>query len=336
VDKGSGFCNKCGAPLRSPAPPGTAGQPRPETAGTRPAAPAAEPARPFPEKPPATPPAPAGETGRPPVSAAGAARPPAGSAGAGGPPAGKKRLLKTALVAAAVVVIIIVAAVLAGIVPGKEGPAANATPVPEAQNQTPGTTATTPAATQTTAPVATPSPAAPPATTVTATASPTVTPAASPTIAVNASANATANASVTVPATIPVTNPLVPLSVGQSAYDGKGMLTVHDFSFRDKISDPVPSYAVGRKYLIVNITYENLQQNGTVDVDLSMMRVLDGGGYPYGTVSDTHLANPWTGGSIPPGEQRSGNLLFVVPPQAMYLKLEYHVLDRVLALFQLT
>jgi len=114
-----------------------------------------------------------------------------------------------------------------------------------------------------------------------------------------------------------------PLSLGESAYDGKGTLTVNGISFRDKMSDPVPSYAVGRQYLIVNITYANLQQNETMDVDLSTMKVVDGGGYSYDPASDNALENAYTGRSILPAENRTGNLLFIVPPGAMFLKLEY-------------
>jgi len=113
------------------------------------------------------------------------------------------------------------------------------------------------------------------------------------------------------------------LALGGSAYDGKGTLTVHDYSFRNKMSDPVPSYAVGKQYLIVNITYANLQQNETVNADLSTMKVVDGGGYSYDPASDTALENAYTGTSILPGEERTGNLLFIVPPGATFLKLEY-------------
>jgi hypothetical protein len=111
---------------------------------------------------------------------------------------------------------------------------------------------------------------------------------------------------------------------------------VNGISFKDKMSDPVPSYAVGKQYLIVNITYENLQQNATMDVDLSTMKVVDGGGYNYDPASDTALENVYTGKSILPREKRTGNLLFIVPPGATFLKLEYSVANQNPLTFQLT
>jgi hypothetical protein len=146
----------------------------------------------------------------------------------------------------------------------------------------------------------------------------------------------TTNAPTTVTTTLSITDPSQLLSVGQSAYDGKGKLTVHDFSFKDKMSDPTPSYAIGKKYLIVNITYENLHRNETVDADLSMMKVTDGGGYPSEPVSDIMLENVYTGKSILPQEKRTGNLLFIVPPGVTYLKLEYSSGNQNRATFQLT
>ena len=131
------------------------------------------------------------------------------------------------------------------------------------------------------------------------------------------------NASVNVTKTLPITDPSKPLPIGQSAYDGKGNLTVTDVSFKDKMSDPTPSFAIGKQYLIVGITYENLQKNATLDADLSLMKVTDGGGYAFEPVSDIMLENPYTGKTIGPLEKRTGNLLFIVPPQATYLKLHY-------------
>jgi hypothetical protein len=159
---------------------------------------------------------------------------------------------------------------------------------------------------------------------------------ASPAATTNVSATATTNASAQVTPTLLITNSSQVLSVGQSAYDGTGNLTVNGFSFRDKMSDPTPSYAIGKQYLIVNITYENLNQNKTVDAHLSLMKVTDGGGFPYEPASDSLLENVYTGRSILPREKRTGNLLFIVPPQATYLKLQYTFGNQNSALFQLT
>jgi len=171
---------------------------------------------------------------------------------------------------------------------------------------------------------------------VTTNASLDVTTNASTTVTTNTTTNVTANATTTVATTLTITSSSQPLSVGQSAYDGKGTLTVNDFTFKDKMSDPIPSYAVGKQYLIINITYENLQQNETVDAGLSQMKVTDGGGFPYDPASDTLLENVYTGTSILPQEKRTGNLLFIVPAGATYLKLEYSFGNQSTIKFQLT
>ena len=295
------YCNSCGVYLRGPDPRTTV----PATPG--------ENNQPYPEK-----------------TGPGADRPDEGKDS----PVTKKRrrsLLKWALVSGvALIVLIIIAASMSGMIP-KFNQSSNTTPSP-----TPETLITalpTRTTTQTTAPLVTPSPAEVPSTPVPTTVIPTSAPT---TVTTNASATVTTNASATVTTTLTIASASQPLSVGQSAYDGKGTLTVHDFSFKDKMSDPVPSYAVGKHYLMVNITYENLQQNATMDVDLSLMKVTDGGGYPYEPVSDIMLENPYTGNSILPQEKRNGNLLFIVPPGATFLKLEYRSGTQNGATFQLT
>lgn len=102
------------------------------------------------------------------------------------------------------------------------------------------------------------------------------------------------------------------------------------------MSDPTPSYAIGKQYLIVNITYENLDQNKTVDAGLSLMKVTDAGGYPFEPASDTLLENVYTGLAVLPREKRTGNLLFIVPPQATFLTLQYTFGNQNSALFPLT
>jgi hypothetical protein len=101
------------------------------------------------------------------------------------------------------------------------------------------------------------------------------------------------------------------------------------------MSDPTPSYAIGKKYLIVNITYENMQ-DATVEADSSRMLVTDGGGFPYEQVSDSLLEYPFTGKAIQPHEKRTGNVLFIVPPEATFLKFQYTFGNQQKVTFQLT
>lgn len=246
-------------------------------------------------------------------------------------------LLKWGLVAgAAVMVLVIIAAALAGMLPGTS-PAENATPALHTGSPTPApaTQKTTAAKTPAPVPVKTTTTPIPAAVVPTKTAV-TVTATVSATRAANVSANETVNASVTVIQTLPVTNASQLLSVGQTAFDGKGNLTVTGVLFKDKMSDPTPSYAIGKQYLIVSVTYQNLQANETIDADLSTMKVTDGGGYTYDLVSDVLLETPFLGSAIPPRERRSGNLLFIIPPQATLLKLHYTTATQAGATFQLT
>jgi len=302
------YCNVCGAYLRGPDP----RTPVPAASGEK--------NLPYPEK-----------------TGPGADR----SAGGKAAPVKKKRrrpLLKWVLVAGIVVIILaLIGASLSGMIPGFRL-LSNTTPSPA--NETHQTTLTTTTA-RTETPVVTPSPAEVtttpvPATVVTTAAAAVVTVNASATVTANVSATSAANATANVTPAMTITSSSQPLSPGQSAYDGKGTLTVNGISFKDKMSDPVPSYAVGKQYLIVNITYENLQQNATMDVDLSTMKVVDGGGYNYDPASDTALENVYTGKSILPREKRTGNLLFIVPPGATFLKLEYSVANQNPLTFQLT
>ena len=107
---------------------------------------------------------------------------------------------------------------------------------------------------------------------------------------------------------------------------------------KDKLGDPIPSYAIGKKYLILNITYENLQLNKTADVDLKGMTVQDTGGFAFEQITDdAMLDNPFylNGKKVPPLENRTGNMAFIINPDATFLKFEYNFGDQKNAVFQL-
>jgi DNA-directed RNA polymerase subunit RPC12/RpoP len=308
VDEISDYCNVCGATIHEPAP----------------LTPARETFQPFPEKMgPVTPVADIPYDGEDvPVQEK-----------------SRRPFLKWGLVAVvAIIFLVVAAAFIPGMISGTNQSVT--TPAPDDQN--PQTTLPTQKTTQTTAPKLTTAPAIitttpVPATVVTTNASTTMTTNASATVTTNTSANVTANASTIVKPTPSPTFPTQPLSIGQSASDGKGKLTVNSITFKDKLSDPIPSYAIGKKYLIVEITYENLQQNITADPDINGMVVKDGGGYTFDQATDILLENPFyvIGKSIPPQENRTGNMLFIVPQGATFLKLQYNFGTNI-ATFQLT
>jgi rRNA maturation endonuclease Nob1 len=316
VDEISDYCNVCGADVRRPAP---VTPPR----EIPPPAPVQETTHPFPAK--TVPATPAGDV---PDEVRDV-------------PERKNRrpLLKWGLVAIAVVILLaVIAAFITGMIPGI-GHSPDETPAPA---DTPVTVLPTQKTTQTTTPKMTTAPAKvttkPAATVVTTNASAKVTVNATATITTNTSANVTANVTTTAtPAPTP-TFPTQPLSIGQSASDGKGKLTLNSITFKEKMGDPTPSYAIGKKYLIVEITYENLQRNVTTEIDLTKMAVKDAGGYAFDQVDDVTLEKPFSvyGKTIPAQENRTGNLLFVVPPEATFLKFSFDFGEQKIAIFQIS
>jgi len=233
----------------------------------------------------------------------------------------------------AIVFLVVIGASISGIISGTNQ-SSNTTPVPALQ-----TTLPTQKTTQTPAPVTT-APAivttAPVPTTFVKTNTSTKVPSnASATVRTNTSATVRTNATANVTTTPPPTISSQPYAIGQSATDGKAKVTVNSFTFKDKLSDPIPSYAIGKKYLIVEITYENLQ-NATADANLNGMLVTDGGGFPFEPASDSALENAFIGKNIPPQQKQTGNIVFIVPPEATLLQLHYDFGNQNSAKFQLT
>jgi hypothetical protein len=254
---------------------------------------------------------------------------------------GWKSLQGLGLIAIVVIILLIAAAAyIPGMIPGTNKSSAT-TPVPTTDGKNPITALLTRITTQPPAPALTPAPAKVqttpvPTTVVTTNPSTKVTSNASATVTTNVSTKVPSNASTTVTTTLSITNTSQPLSIGQSATDGKAKVTVNSITFKDKLSDPKPSYAIGKKYLIVDITYENLQQNKTADVNLNAMAVMDGGGFTFEQASDVLLENPFIGNTILPQQNRTGNMLFIVPPEATFLKFQYDFGNQIIATFQLT
>jgi ribosomal protein L40E len=314
VDETSDYCNICGADIRGHVPLTPAHEPprhSPEKPVPAPLPLAREPAQPFPENMlPGTPVADKPGVGKEqPVKKK-----------------GWKSVLKWGVIALVLIIILVAAAVfIPGMISGTNQSAT--TPVPE--DETPLTALPTLKTTRTTAPVLTTVPAKvttkPVPTTAKTNASTTVSANVSRTITTNTSTNATTNASVTVKKTVAITNTSKVLSIGETATDGKGKLTVNGVTLKDKMGDPTPSYAIGKKYMIVDITYENLQQNVTAEPNISGMLLKDGGGYSYDQVTDVTLEKPFTffGKTVPPQEKVTGNMLYIVPPGATLLTFQY-------------
>lgn len=258
------------------------------------------------------------------------------------PTGNRKTILAAGIIAFIVIIALIaVAGFVTGMIPGT-GPANATAPSAPAEEQTPATV--TPARKTTTQP-------APKLTPTTGKTTGTTAPAAAPaenvsaTATINATKNSTTNVSAGVtPGVSPTaTRPLSnidasrPFAIGETATDGMGKLTVNGYSIRDKLKDPTPSNAIGKKYLILNITYENLQQNATAVVDLTGMTVEDLGGFTFDQVTDDPvLENPFylNGKTVPPLENRTGNMAFIVPMDATFLKFTYDFGNGKIAVFR--
>jgi hypothetical protein len=329
VDEISDYCNVCGADVRRPAP----------------VPPARETSPPAPERTRTVPPVPVRDTIQPSPVKTGPVTP-AGDvpdAGKDVPEQRKNRgpLLKWGLIAlVAVIFLVVVVSFVPGMLSGTNQ-TAETTPAPTPDHKDPVTTVPTRKTTQTTAPAVTPSPtkkqnSTDPAMALIMNATGTMN--VSTTVTANVSANVTAK--VTPAVTKPLSNidASKPFSIGETATDGKGKLTLNGYSIKNKLGDPIPSYAIGKKYLILNITYENLQQNKTADVDLKGMTVKDTGGFTFDQITDdAMLENPFylNGKTVPPLENRTGNMAFVINPDATFLKFEYNFGDQKNAVFQL-
>jgi hypothetical protein len=233
-----------------------------------------------------------------------------------------------------IIVLAVIAAFFTGMIPGT-GQAPDDTPAPADIPVTSLPTRTT-APEKTTAPARTTTTPPAPVTTTKISTNGTVN--ATATITMNASATMTANVTPAATPSPTPTFPTQPLSIGQSASDGKGKLTLNSITFREKMGDPTPSYAIGKKYLIVDITYENLQRNVSTEIDLTRMAVKDAGGYAFDQVEDVTLEKPFSvyGKTVPAQENRTGNLLFVVPPEATFLKFSFDFGEQKIALFQIS
>jgi flagellar basal body-associated protein FliL len=327
VDETSDYCNICGANIHGQAPLTPAHEPprhSPEKPVPAPLPLTREPAQPFPEKPvPGT--------------------PVTDSPGAGKDQPVKKKGWKSRLKWGVLVLVIIIILVAAAVfIPGMIAGTNQSAPTPAPEEETPVTALPTLKTTRTTTPVRTTAPVAeittPVPTTTTKNASITVTTNISRTITTNTSANATTNASVTVKKTPVITNTSTVLSIGETATDGKGKLTLNSITFKDKMSDPTPSYAIGKKYLIVDITYENLQQNATAEPNISGMLIKDGGGYAFDQIADVTLEKPFTffGKTVPPQEKVTGNMLYIVPPGATLLTFQYDFGDQFIVTYKIS
>jgi rRNA maturation endonuclease Nob1 len=254
-----------------------------------------------------------------------------------------RRFLKWGLIGIVLIIILVAAAaVIPGMISGTNQSVT--TPTPATEDIKPVTTLPTQKITKTATPTRTTTPAKVTTTAAKANASTTVTsntstikPNTSATVAMNGTVNATTNTTRTATPTPSATISSQPYSLGQSASDGKARLTVNSITFKDKMSDPIPSYAIGKKYLIVDITFENLQ-NETVEINTGAMLVKDGGGYAFEPVTnDVMLENPLyvIGRSVLSQEKKTGNMLFIVPPGATYLKFQYDFGNQNIATFQL-
>lgn len=118
--------------------------------------------------------------------------------------------------------------------------------------------------------------------------------------------------------------------VGESATDGKVSITVNSARATRVIDENdnrfmVSDAPVGRKYLIVDITVENLQDDMTVSNSTSRMSLYDGEDYKYDSSwsATSNLAQEFKGSDILPEMKRRGQVAFDVPENASGIQFAY-------------
>jgi hypothetical protein len=156
------------------------------------------------------------------------------------------------------------------------------------------------------------------------------------------------------PAAVTTTQPVVKtFKVGETATNGKLAVTVNSRSFSDKITYTMTSTVMGKEYtytydynpkpgykfLILDLTVENLQSDKTVTLSsLLQFKVTDKDGYSYDySIGTAYLDRKWTDGDLLPGQKRRGNVAFEVAADAQGIKFNFlFELGGATAVFDLT
>ncbi len=127
--------------------------------------------------------------------------------------------------------------------------------------------------------------------------------------------------------------------VGESASDGKLKITVNGFNFKDKIVSSHSTEIMGEEYessfdykpkegykfLIIDITVENIQTDQTATIsELLLFDVSDKEGYSYDySFYTSFLDKNFQGGDLLPGMKRKGNIAFEVSKDVEGLKFAF-------------
>lgn len=124
--------------------------------------------------------------------------------------------------------------------------------------------------------------------------------------------------------------------IGDTVDDGNTRMTLNSMRYADSLSEKGPGYSVakvnpGNKFLILNVTIENIGQGMNVSYDGSKFVVLDMGAnseliYEEDIVSSEGWLKHFSGNDIIPGDTRQGELAYQVPENAgeLQLKFEYY------------
>lgn len=141
--------------------------------------------------------------------------------------------------------------------------------------------------------------------------------------------------------------------IGETASNGKIAVIVNSIKFLDVIKYNITSEVMGEEYtytydykpkegykfLILDLTVENLQADKTVTISsLIQFKVTDKDGYSYDVSFGTaYLDRKWSDGDLLPGQKRRGNVAFEVPKNAQGLKFEFlFEIGGTTAIFELT
>lgn len=133
------------------------------------------------------------------------------------------------------------------------------------------------------------------------------------------------------------TTPVVKIySVGDSINDGNTKMTLNSIRYTNTISEKSAGYNVtsaesGNKFLILDITIENIGQDINISYDGSKFFILDTDetserNYEEDVLSSEGWTKHFDGNDISPGNKRQGELAFQVPKDAggLQLRFEYY------------
>jgi Domain of unknown function (DUF4352) len=132
---------------------------------------------------------------------------------------------------------------------------------------------------------------------------------------------------------------IVQYDIGQSTDNGNTKIVLNGIRFAESIGDTKIMPEPGSKFLIVNVSIENIGNESSLYYKDQFV-ILDEGGdmemiYAVDILGSSNLFHRFDGENIKPGEERKGELAYQVPKNAKGLKLKFEYSDSTSEIFSL-